>query len=125
MKSKRSYVILGGILCLLAALFIAVACTHPELSFPWSNRVSYILYALYGIYTVIVFCMPKFKGASLGACGIAAVQFTALALIVIYIGNRNTPHESVWYLTAGLALTCAANFTIVAVRKKKQRNSRH
>lgn len=118
MKNK-SYYVWGGILCLIAVIFTAVAFTHPELSFPWPNWVSYTIYALYVIYTVLVFCMPKFRNPSLAACGTAAAQFIALALIVIYIGTRNTPNESTWYLTSGLALTCAANFTNLAIQKRK------
>lgn len=120
MKNKKLYYILGGVLCLLAAAFVAVALTHPELAFPWPNWVSYTIYALYGIYTVLIFCMPKFKGASLAACGIVAVQFIALALIAIYIGTRNTSSESSWYLTIGLALTCGANFANLAMQKKRK-----
>lgn len=119
--NNKSYYILGGILCLIAVIFAAAALTHPELSFPWPNWVSYTIYALYLIYTVLVFSMPKFKNPSLAACGIAAVQFIALALIAIYIGTRSTPNESSWYLTSGLVLTCAANFTNLALQKRKNK----
>ena len=119
MKNNKVYYVLGGILCLLAVIFAAAALTHPEMSFPWPNWVSYTIYALYGIYTVLIFCMPKFRSQSLAVCGIAAVQFFALALIVIYIGTRGTPNESTWYLTSGLALTCTANLTNLAIQKRK------
>lgn len=122
MKNKKKYYILGGILCLAALVFIAVALMHPELSFPWKNWVSYTVYALYAIYTVLVFCMPRFKNPSLAVCGILAVQFAAFALIVIYIGTRNTPNESSWYLTSGLILTCAGNLTNLALKKRGSKN---
>lgn len=115
MKNKFYY-ISGIILCVAAVNFMAAAFTHPELSFPWPNRVSYILYALYIIYTVLIFCMPKFKSPSLAACGIAAAEFVALALIVIYIGTRNTANESNIYLFAGLTLTCVASFSIPIIK---------
>ena len=118
MTSKKVYYILGGILCLLAAAFIAVALTHPELSFPWPNYVSYTMYVLYGIYTVLIFCMPKLKGASLAACGIVAVQFIALSFLALSIGTRSTPDGSSWYLTIALGLTCAANFANLALQKR-------
>ncbi len=121
MKNNKSYYISGGILCLIAFIFAAVSFTHPELSFPWPNRVSYIIYTLYLIYTVLVFCMPKFRNSSLASCGFAAAQFTALALIVIYIGTKGTPNESIRYLISGLVLTCVADFTGLAWRKRKNR----
>lgn len=119
MKNENVYYALGGALCLLALIYIAIALTHPELSFPWPNWVNYAIYALYGIYTVLTFCMPKFKGASLAACGILAVQFIALALIVLSIGSHFAAGESNWYLPMGLGLTCAANFTNLALQKKQ------
>lgn len=120
MKHK-SYYILGSILCLLAVIFTAVAFTHPELSFPWANWVSYTVYILYGIYTTLVFCMPKFRNPSLAVCGFTAVQFIALALVVIYIGTKNTPNESILYLVSGLMLTCAADLAGFAIQKRKRK----
>lgn len=119
MRNKKTYAVLGSALCLLAAVFIAIALSHPELCFPWPNWVSYTLYSLYAIFTAVVFLMPKFKGASLAVCGIAAVDFLALALIVIYIGTRGTAHENSLYLTAGLALSCIVNFANIATQKRK------
>ena len=115
MSGKKTYCGLGGVLCLLAAVFVAASLTHPTWSFPWANRVSYTLYALYGIYTALVFCMPRFQGASLAACGVVAAQFIALAFIVIFIGTRTT-----WFLTMGLVLTCAANFANLALQKRRK-----
>lgn len=111
---------MDGILCLLVLVYIAIALTHPERSFPWPNWVSCTMYALYGIYTVFMFCMPKFKGASLAACGILAVQFIALAFIVLSIDSHLAAGESNWYLPIGLGLTCAANFTSLALQKKQR-----
>ena len=59
MKNKKICYILGSVLCLIAVAFLCVALTHPELSFPWGNGVSYTIYALYPVITVFVFCLPK------------------------------------------------------------------
>lgn len=120
MKNTKLYYMIGGVLCLIAAVFAAAAVTHPELAFPWPNWVSYTMYALYGAYTILVFCMPKFKGASLAACGIIAIDFMGLELIMIYIGTRNTPHESVLYLMMGLAFTCISNFANIILQEKQR-----
>ncbi len=58
---NRAYYIFGGILCLIAVIFAVIAFTHPELSFPWPNGVSYTIYALYAIVTALVFCLPKLR----------------------------------------------------------------
>lgn len=121
MKNKKAYYILGGVLCLAAAAFIAFALTHPECSFPWPNWVSYTMYTLYGIYTILIFCMPHFKGASLAVCGIVATQFVALAFVALSIGNHFATGETNWYLPIGLGLTCAANFANIAMQRKGEK----
>ncbi len=121
--NNKKYYILGGILCLIAVIFAAAALTNPQLSFPWKNQVSYFIYALYAIYTVLVFLMPKFKNPSLAVCGVVAADFISLALIAIYFGTRNTPNESTLYLITALSLslTTAANFANIAIQKRKNK----
>lgn len=46
MFKKICRIVLWG-LVLFAVLFIIFAMTHPELSFPWGNNISYIIYAGY------------------------------------------------------------------------------
>ena len=121
MKIKKPYYILGGILCLLAAVFVVIAMMHPEPSFPWANWVSYTIYVLYAIYTILVFLMPHFKGVSFATCGIVGIQLIALALIVLSIGRRFEVNESNWYLPIGLGLTCVANFTVLSLQKRRDK----
>lgn len=51
MNKKRSLMI-GLVLLTAAVLFVAYALHHPEASFPWSNRVTFILY---GVYLALLF----------------------------------------------------------------------
>ena len=44
---KKSSLIIGIILLIAAIRFIGYALAHPEASFPWSNRVSFMLYGIY------------------------------------------------------------------------------
>ncbi len=46
MKSKTSFSI-GMVLLVVAGIFVAFAMQHPELSFPWSQRVTFMLYGAY------------------------------------------------------------------------------
>lgn len=46
MKRKTSLIV-GTILLLIAIVFIIVASGHPELSFPWSLRVTFMFYGFY------------------------------------------------------------------------------
>lgn len=44
-----------------AIIFIVVALKHPEMSFPWSNTVTYFVYRIYFIVTFIMFAMSAIK----------------------------------------------------------------
>lgn len=120
MNGNKKFYILGGILILIAVGFTAFALTHPEMSFPWANWVSYAFYGLYAIFTILIFCMPKFKNPSLASCGILAIQFIALAMIVFSIALHKETGSTNWYLPAGLFLTCIGNFANLFLNKKKE-----
>ncbi len=119
---KNKYMILGIILSVLGVAFVTVALANPQMSFPWSNWVSYTLYGFYAIYTVLVFCMPKMKNPSIAGCGILAFQFVALGLIVISVGIRNTPDDYNWYLPAGLGISVLSQLVNLYVTKKRKGN---
>ena len=46
MKIKTS-IITGVIMLIIAIGFVAFAMSHPELSFPWGNRSTFMLYGAY------------------------------------------------------------------------------
>lgn len=49
---KRKYsLVLGTVLLTIAAVFVTYAVHHPESSFPWSNRITFIIY---GVYTALI-----------------------------------------------------------------------
>ncbi len=55
---KQHCRLLGLVLLGLALIFVGVAVTHPEFSFPWSNGVTYSLYGLYVLVMVLCFAAP-------------------------------------------------------------------
>lgn len=55
MKRQRLCGICAGGMLAFAALFFAYAVTHPEASFPWSNTVTWSLYAGYFAVTALLF----------------------------------------------------------------------
>lgn len=57
MKSKTS-VIIGTAMFLIAGIFVAFAMQHPELSFPWSQRITFMLYGAY-IWLVFRFLVDR------------------------------------------------------------------
>lgn len=61
MKSKTS-VIIGTVMLLIAGGFVAFSMQHPEMSFPWSQRITFMLYGAY-IWLVFRFLIdiPVFR----------------------------------------------------------------
>ena len=59
---KRVYSrIIGVIMLIVAIVFIMFALNHPEKSFPWSNTIIWLLYAVYFLVTMVLLIAPKMK----------------------------------------------------------------
>lgn len=58
---KRISRILGLIMLIIAIAFIVFALHHPEMSFPWNNTITWLLYGLYILVTVVLLIAPKMK----------------------------------------------------------------
>ena len=46
---------------IIAVAFIVFALNHPEMSFPWNNTITWLLYGLYVLVIVVLFIAPKMK----------------------------------------------------------------
>ena len=60
MKKSISRII-GVIMLIVAVVFIMFALNHPEMSFPWNNTITWLLYGLYILVTVMLLIAPKTK----------------------------------------------------------------
>ena len=60
MKKSISRII-GVIMLIIAIVFIMFALNHPEKSFPWSNAITWLLYSVYFLVTVVLLIAPKMK----------------------------------------------------------------
>lgn len=60
MKKNVSRMI-GLIMAVVAMIFVVFALNHPERSFPWSNTITWVLYGVYAIVTVILLIAPAKK----------------------------------------------------------------
>lgn len=51
-----------GIIMLFAAVgFVIFALNHPEMSWPWNNTITYILYLIYIVGMIVCFIAPLKK----------------------------------------------------------------
>ncbi len=60
MKKNVSRII-GLVMVIIAIAFVAFALNHPEMSFPWSNTITWTLYGAYAILTVVLLIAPTKK----------------------------------------------------------------
>ena len=60
MKKSASRII-GLLMLIIAVIFIMFALNHPEMSFPWNNTITWLLYGLYVFVTVVLLIAPKLK----------------------------------------------------------------
>ena len=60
MKKSISRII-GVIMLIIAIVFIMFALNHPEKSFPWNNTITWLLYGVYFLVTVVLLIAPKMK----------------------------------------------------------------
>lgn len=62
--SKKVQRTIGIIMVIIMVAFVGYAMTHPESSFPWSGRVTTVIYIIYIAATVILLVAPFKKRVS-------------------------------------------------------------
>ena len=60
MKKSASRIV-GLVMLIIAVAFIMFAMNPPEMSFPWNNTITWLLYGLYVLVTVVLLIAPKMK----------------------------------------------------------------
>ena len=60
MKKSISRII-GLIMLIIAIVFIMFALNHPEMSFLWNNTITWLMYGVYFLVTVVLLIAPKMK----------------------------------------------------------------
>ena len=61
--SKKMSRVIACLMLVIGISFVIVALNNPQLSWPWNNTISFIIYFTYIILTVVLFIAPfKKKG---------------------------------------------------------------
>ena len=55
------FAVMAVIGSIIAVAFIVFALNHPEKSFPWNNTITWLLYGIYFLVTVVLLIAPKMK----------------------------------------------------------------
>ena len=53
--------IIGLVMIVIAIAFVGLALNHPEMSFPWSNTITWVLYGVYAVVTALFLIAPAKK----------------------------------------------------------------
>ena len=56
--NKKISRIIGLVMVAIAIVFVVFALNHPEMSFPWSNAVTWGIYGLYALVTALLLIAP-------------------------------------------------------------------
>ena len=121
MKSRTS-VIIGTIMFIIAGGFVAFAMQHPELSFPWSQRVTFMLYGTY-IWFMFRFLIdiPVFRQnrEKIGKSTGRAVIFFMVA-VVFLIMEMTGDTVNIYTIIRGFIVVGACDVAIENIRKKHE-----
>ena len=60
MKKSTSRIV-GLVMLIIAVAFIMFAVNHPEMSFPWNNTITWLLYGVYFLVAVVLLIAPRIK----------------------------------------------------------------
>ena len=62
MPDSKMFRSIAWVLLIAAVIFLVYAVTHPTASFPWSNTITYALYAVYILVMLVLFVASRKKG---------------------------------------------------------------
>ncbi len=60
-KKRNASRVVACIMLVLAIVFSVFAWNHPELSWPWENKVTYVIYGVYTVIMLALFIIPRQK----------------------------------------------------------------
>lgn len=118
---KKRYFIPACVLAAAAIGFVIYDLGHPELSFPWSIRITHILYGLYVDAVVLLFVLAFWKKATWLNLLTLLLELGAVFFLVQSMLTVFPEGESNWYLPLTLGLNVIAMFLNAAQRRKQKR----
>lgn len=118
---KKRFFIPACVLSAAAIGFVIFAMGHPELSFPWDNWVTGILYGLYADAVVLLFILAFCKKVTLLNILTIILLLSAVFFLVQSILNLFPDGHANWYLPLALGLNCiAVSLNMVQMRKNRK-----
>ena len=112
---KSTSLIIGGILVAIAVCFLGYAAGHPEVFFPWSNRITFMVYGAYvwlllKFLVDIPFLSSKRKAQSRGNL-LSALGYFCMA-VVFFLMEVTGNTVNLFTIIRGFVVVCAVDFGI-------------
>lgn len=120
-EMKKRFFIPACVLVVAAVGFVIYAVGHPEMSFPWSVRITHVLYGLYVDVVILLFVLAFWKKATGFNILTLLFELSAVFFLVQSILTIIPEGESNWYLPLALGLNCIALFLNAVQRRKQKR----
>lgn len=126
MTKRKTSLLIGMILLFVALIFLGIAISHPEFSFPWTLRITYMLYGLY-VWLLFRFLLviPVFQhmqGTSSGSI-VRAIIYLLMA-IVFFMIEITGDKVDIYTFLRGFVVTgsidvCCENIYLLVKGKKE------
>lgn len=115
---KATSLMIGVILGVIAVCFVGYAAGHPEASFPWSNRITFLIYGAY-VWLLLKFLvdipfLTKKRKARRHGNLISAIGYFCMAL-VFFLMEVTGDKVDTYTVLRGFIVSCAADFGIESV----------
>ena len=110
---KSTSLIIGAALVAIAVCFVGYAAGHPEASFPWSNRITFMIYGVYIWFLLkflidIPFLSNKRKAQSRSNL-LSALGYFCMA-VVFFLMEVTGDTVNLFTIIRGFIVVCAADF---------------
>ena len=125
MKRNTSLSI-GAVLTVIAVCFVVYASGHPEASFPWSNRITFMLYGAY-VWILMKFLVdiPFLSGkrnAQAHGNLLSAIGYFCMA-IVFFLMEVTGDTVNLFTIIRGFIVLCAVDFGIESFSSLRKNNN--
>ena len=112
MKRKTSLLIGAGLLT-IAVCFLFYAAIHPEASFPWGNRITFMIYVVY-IWLLLKFLvdipfLSNKRKAQRHDNLVSALGYFCMA-VVFFLMEVTGDKVDLFTIIRGFIVVCAADF---------------
>ena len=112
---KSTALIIGGILAVIAVCLVVYASRHPEASFPWGNRITFMLYGAY-VWLLMKFLVdiPFLSGKrkEQGRSNLlSSIGYFCMA-VVFFLMEVTGDTVNLFSIIRGFIIVCAVDFGI-------------